>query len=198
MPTQKLSDEALRSFVTELFRIPIYSAAHEKARLSQDTRVIWYAAGYYAVRVFPILTEESAKLIKESYRSAVEEMIAGGDLELVKQLPISLEDMAGQTVREMKATPVWRLENVPTTHKYIGGYELKAMRYAADPVTLFPCVMLTYEREKSANIEVYLIAASLTDAINKLLLAIQMAEDKLAPQEGVSVIVQAVGVVAEG
>ena len=173
-----LPDDALRHFVSQILRIPIYSAAHEKARLTQDTRVVFYADGYHAVRVFPILTEESATLIKDAYREEVEAIIARGDLDLVKQLPVSLEEMTNQTVRDINPAPVWRLEKLHETHSFIGGYELRALRYATDPVTRFPCVMMTYEREASPNLEVYLIGMPLSKEVDTTLRHIQMEEAK--------------------
>jgi uncharacterized protein YdaT len=173
-----LNETALEAFVQQIFRIPIYSNAHEDARLTQDTRVIYFAEGYHAVRVFPILTDKSAEMIKEAYREEVQALVQAGELEIVKNLPVSLEDMAKQTARDINPAPVWRLEQVSQTHSEIGGYKLQAIRYATDTITRFPCVMLSYTRAESPAIEVYLIGRQLSAEYDKTLRVIQMDEAK--------------------
>jgi hypothetical protein len=180
-----LNEEALRSFTNAIFRIPCYSAAHDDARLTQDSRIVYYAEGYHALRVFPILTEASAQLIKDAYREHVEEMIKKDGLEIVKQLPVSLEEMSNKTVREINPAPVWLLNKIHETHGMIGGYALKAMRYATDTVTRFPAVSMTYTRDNSPNIEVYLIGTVLSAAHDQTLRHIQMEEaKKMAAAQG--------------
>ncbi len=171
-----LTEEEIQQFISVIYKIPVYSFAHEEARLSSDARIVYYTEGYHAVRIFPILTEASLQLIKDAYRGEVEEMIRAGEMEMVKNLPVSLEEMSTHTVRDVNPTAVWRLETVTKDFAQIGPYALKAMRYATDPVTRFPSVSMTYEADGKPNMEVYLIGTLLTPQVDTLLRAIQISE----------------------